>query len=785
MPLSARTRLGPYEILAPIGAGGMGEVYRAHDTRLNRDVAIKVLPGHLTNDGAALAGFENEAKAVAALSHPNILVLHDFGSQNGILWAVTELLSGETLRARLDTGPLAWRKAAETGAAVAEGLAAAHAKGITHRDIKPANIFLTSDGRVKILDFGLASQMQPLKPDEKTATYVAGDSGTVSGTIGYMSPEQLRGETTGPASDIFSLGCVLYEMVSGRRAFGGQSATDVMAAILREDPPPLADSGKASSPDLDRVIERCLAKNPAQRFQSAGDLAFALRSLASATAEQKPIVAVEAGAGRRKVVWAAAALALVLVAAGIYFWKFCSGADIDSVAVLPFVNASGSADAEWLSDGITESLIDSLSQLPGVKVKSQSAVFRYKGKNPDPQTAGRDLGVRAVLTGRIMQRGDNLAVSAELVKVGDASQLWGDVYNRKLMDAMAVQRDIASQISAKLRARLTAAEKTQMHRGQTGNPEAYQLYLKGRYYAAKFDIEDVNKGRDYFLQAIALDPNYALAYDGLSYYYQLVEDLYFPVAEVAPKGKEAAQKALAIDESIAESHVEVGAWYTFYDFDWARAEREFKRAIELSPDYAPAYEYYGWYLAAVGRTDEALAQGRHAVTLDPTSVEINSFPGWWLNLAHQYGEAAAESARCLDLDPNYPICHWVLGITREQQGRFDDAIAEESKVVKVDPGWHWPSAVIARAYALSGRRAEAQQTLDGLLALSKRSHVSNYSLAGVYAALGDKGSALDLLEKAFAERTFFFNFIKSDPEMDSLRSEPRFQELVRRMNFPH
>lgn len=387
MPLAAGTRLGPYEILAPIGAGGMAEVYRAHDTRLDRDVAIKVLPEHLTKDSAALARFESEVKAVAALSHPNILVLHDFGSQDGITWAVTELLGGETLRARIDDGALPWRKAAEIGAAVAEGLASAHARGITHRDIKPANIFLTSDGRVKILDFGLASQIQLLKPDDETLTHVAGDPGTVSGTIGYMSPEQLRGESTGPASDLFSLGCVLYEMVTGRRAFRGQSAPETIAAVLREEPPSLADSGKATSPELGRVIERCLAKTPAQRFQSAGDLAFALRSMVSATAEPKLAVA-EARAGPPRIAWAAAVVALILAAAGIYFWKFRTGENIDSVAVLPFSNMSANADTEWLSDGLTENLIDSLSGLPGVKVMSQSAVFRYKGKDIDPRAVG-------------------------------------------------------------------------------------------------------------------------------------------------------------------------------------------------------------------------------------------------------------------------------------------------------------------------------------------------------------------------------------------------------------
>lgn len=781
MRLAAGALLGPYRILAPLGAGGMGEVYRAHDARLNRDVAIKVLPEHLTNDPAALARFESEAKAVAALSHPNILVLHDFGSQDGTTWAVTELLEGETLRECLDRGALPWRKAMEIGAAVAEALAAAHAKGITHRDIKPANIFLTSDGRVKVLDFGLALQRLALKPDDETVQYLVNDSGTISGTVGYMSPEQLRGEPVAAASDIFSLGCVLYEMVSGKRAFTGQSLTDTMAAVLREEPPAIADSGKASPPELARIIERCLAKNPAQRFHSAHDLAFALRSLSTSTGEQKAVPA--AANVSRVLALSLLALVLILAGGGFYYWQN-RGQNIDSVAVLPFVNVSGNQDAEYLSDGITENLIDSLSGISGLKVMSRSAVFRYSGKSIDPRVAGREMGVRAVVSGRLMQRAGNLSVSAELVKVADDSQLWGEVYNRSVVDAMSVEKDIASQIAGKLRARLSSTDKVQMHRGETGNPEAYQLYLEGRYYAAKFDPDNLRKGFEYFQKAVALDPNYALAYDGLSYYYQLVEDLYYPVGEVMPKADEAARKALAIDENIPESHVELGGDLTMYDFDWAGSEREFKRAIELDPNYVPAHEFYSWYLISVKRTDEALAEARRAEALDPTSAEIAGLTGWWLYLARRYDDAAAEFKKCLDLDPNYPQCHFVLAQTREQQGRFDDAIAEARKVTDADPKWHWPAAVVARSYTLSGRRAEAQRTLDGLLALSKQSHVSNYSLATIYAALGDKNRALDLLEKSFAERSFFFDFIRSEPELDSLRSEPRFQQLARKMNFP-
>jgi eukaryotic-like serine/threonine-protein kinase len=485
MPLLAGDRLGPYEILAPVGAGGMGEVYRARDTRLDREVAVKVLPEHLADDPQALARFEQEGKAVAALSHPNILVLFDVGAHEGTHYAVTELLEGETLRDRLARSPLSWRKTIELGVALAEGLAAAHGKDIVHRDIKPGNIFLTTGGQVKILDFGLARWQRRMSPEGETVTVSEAQSGTVSGTIGYMSPEQVRGDEVGPSSDIFSLGCVLYEAVTGRRAFAGKSAGDTMAAILKEDPTPIADTGKQAPAELERVIERCLAKNPAQRFHSAHDLAFALRSTLSATGG-KP-----RGRGVRLLTFLAVAATLViLVTAGLFYWRSQTAQSIDSIAVLPFANTGGSPDTEYLSDGITESLMDSLSELPNLKVMSRSAVARYKGKEPDAASAGRDLGVRAVLTGRITQRGDNLTVSAELVDAADSRHLWGEQYNRRLADALVVQNDIARRIVDKLRLRLTNAQITHITTRQTANPEAYRLYLKGRYYAGKFDPEN-------------------------------------------------------------------------------------------------------------------------------------------------------------------------------------------------------------------------------------------------------------------------------------------------------
>ena len=562
MPLSAGDRLGPYEILAPLGAGGMGEVYRARDSRLGREVAVKVLPEHLADNPEALDRFEREGKAVAALSHPNVLVLFDVGAHEGIRYAVTELLEGETLSDRLSRGPLPWRKTIELGAAVAEGLAAAHGKDIIHRDIKPGNIFLTTGGQIKILDFGLARWEPEASPNspEDDVTRAETRTGAVMGSSGYMSPEQVRGEKAGAPSDIFSLGSVLYEAVTGRRAFPGKSAGDTMAAILKDDPPAIVDTGVQVPTELARVIERCLSKNPAQRFHSAHDVAFALRGILSGMSE-KPAAVVEPRRMRFIVPIMIAAL-VILAAAGLFYWRSQTGKSIDSIAVLPFANMGGNADADYLSDGITESLTDSLSELPNLKVMSKSAVSRYKGKDPDVPAVGRALGVRAVLTGRITQRGDNLTVSAELVDAADNSHLWGEQYDRKLADALAVQNEIAHQIVEKLRLRLSNTQMAHMTKRQTANPEAYQLYLKGRYFAGQFSQEGLDKGMNYFRQAIALDPTYALAYDGMAYYYTLIEDLTAAPGEVMPKSEEAARKAIALDDSLVEPHVEQGFNYT-------------------------------------------------------------------------------------------------------------------------------------------------------------------------------------------------------------------------------
>ena len=510
MPLTPGTRLGPYEVLAPLGAGGLGEVYRARDTRLGREVAIKVLPESLAANPAPLSRFEREAKAVAALSHPNILAIHDVGRHEAVNFAVMELLEGETLRSRL-ASRISWSTAVEIGVAIADGLAAAHAKGIVHRDLKPENIFITSDGRVKILDFGLA-RMKPAPSPDGTTLPADTIEGTVMGTVGYMSPEQVRGEPVDAPGDIFSLGCILYEMLSGQRAFSRESAPQTMAAILETQPADLSASGRQIPLELSRIVTHCLEKHPQQRFQSAQDLAFALRATGGIPShEAQPALALRLP--RRA--WFAVAL-VVLAAAGLLYWKFRPTPVIDSLAVLPFTNVGANPDAEYLTDGITENLINNLSQLPKLRVVPRSLAFSYKGKHVDPRKAGHELNVGAVLMGRIVQRGESLNIQTELVDVENVSQLWGQQYDRKLSDIIVVQEEISKAVTARLGLRPSGEVERRLTRRYTENPEAHQLYLQGRFLWNRRTAQTLQRAAEYFQSAIDKDPTYALAWAGLA-----------------------------------------------------------------------------------------------------------------------------------------------------------------------------------------------------------------------------------------------------------------------------
>jgi len=753
MPLEPGTRLGPYEILAPLGKGGMGEVYRARDTRLDREVAIKVLPHHLARDPDALARFEREAKAVAALSHPNILAIHDFGQQEGFYYLVTELLEGEPLRVRLEAGPLPWRRAVEVGVAVCDGLSAAHAKGIVHRDLKPENLFLTSDGRLKILDFGLA-RWKPVSTSTETAAET--EPGTILGTVSYMSPEQVKGLNANDPSDIFSLGCVLYEMVSGHKAFERPSGAETMAAILHAEPPELSGSGRRMPPEMDRLMLHCLEKRWEDRFQSARDLAFALKAL---LADSSSVTRAAAPARPRR-------------------------AAIDSLAVLPFANASGDPNADYLSDGVTESIINTLSQLPKLRIVPRSLVFRYKGREVDPLAAGRELGVRALLTGRVVLRGEVLNIQAELVDVAEQSQLWGQQYNRRFSDIFTVQEEISGEICEKLRLRLSPEQKRRLARRHTQDTEAYQLYLKGRYYWNRRTPERIQRGIEFFQQAIDKDPAYAPAYAGLADSYASL-NMYGVLRpqESYPRVKAAARQALEIDDKLAEAYTPLAYARAFYDWEWAEAEREFFQALELKRSYATAHHWYALTLTAMGRLEEAIAEEHRALEAEPLSLVIAAGLGLTFYYARRYEESVAQSRKTLQMDPNFGVARVYLGLALEQQGKLEEAIPELEKGVALLEGNPTAASGLGHALARAGRKQEARRLLDQMEEQSRRRYVAPVDRTPIYLGLDQVDEAFDWLDQALEDRSMHLSWINVDPRWDRLRPDPRFQRIVSRMGL--
>jgi serine/threonine protein kinase/tetratricopeptide (TPR) repeat protein len=761
MPLSAGDKLGPYEILASIGAGGMGQVYRAQDSRLNRDVAIKVSGEQFSER------FESEAKAIAALNHPNICQIYDVGPN----YLIMEYVDGLPIVDCEQPQALPPAEALRLARQIAAALEAAHGKGIIHRDLKPANILATSDGVVKLLDFGLAKQSHGSLTEDLTQTMGVTQVGTIMGTPAYMSPEQAEGKPADARSDIFSFGAVLYEMLAGRRAFSGGSSAATIGAIVHKNPDPLN-----APPALEAIVRRCLSKSPDGRFQSATDLRRALEE-----ASTRGI----SGIKRRTIALTVAVSLLVIGSAGLFIYLKGSKTGIDSIAVLPLENRSNDPDADYISDGVTESINNSLARLPSLRVIPHSVASHYKGKAMDVQKVGDDLRVQAVLTGDVRQRGDDLTIDVELDDVRNGKQLWGERYSRKLADLLAVQNEIAREVSQRLRSQLSVEDQQKLTKGSTDNPEAYPLYLKGKYYTNKLSKDGFGKGIGYFNQAIALDPNYGLAYSGLAYNYINQDDWFMPPNEAGPKARDAARKALAIDESDAGAHLSLAIETHWYEWNWAAAESEFKRAIELNPNNSEALGYYSWFLAPMGRKDEALAQAKRSQQADPLSTMANLFVGSVLVFNRQWDPAIEQLRSAIELDPTFWFDHCFLGRAYEQKRRLPEAIAEFQRALELekDNAETWSS--LGHAYALSGNRAEAQKMLDHLKELSAHTWVAPYNVAVIYAGLGEKDQAFAWLDRAYKDRSYYLAvYLTTDARMDSLRSDPRFGELQRRVGLP-
>ncbi len=818
--------IASYEILSFLSRGGMGEVYLAQDRKLGRKVALKFLPASFTQDADRLRRFEQEARAASALNHPNILTIHEIGDAGGRRFIATEFVDGETLRQRVRGASMKLGEALDAAAQTASALAAAHAAGIIHRDIKPENIMLRRDGIIKVLDFGLAKLTERTPPEAvdteaPTRGLVNTETGVVMGTAVYMSPEQARGLQVDTRTDVFSLGVVLYEMVAGRLPFEGSTSSEVLGAILGEkEPMPLARYARAVPPELERIVTKALRKDREERYQTVKDLALDLKSLKqrlefeaelqrSTSPESGGTATVQSGppiettgaptaslasgtAGltsairlspTRAAIIAVAAIVIAVAAAAYFYFAQGTNQAIDSMAILPFVNVGGDPNTEYLSDGITDSLINSLSQLPNLKVKSHSSVFRYKGREVDPQVVGRELKVEAVLTGRVVPRGDGLTISLELVDVRDNNHLWGEQYNRKLSDIFAIQEEISKEVTNRLQLRLSGAEQRRLTKRYTDNAEAYQLYLKGRFYWDKRTEDGLKKSAQYFDQAIEKDPNYALAYAGLADSYNILGTFSFlQPKEAFPKAKGAAAKALDIDDLLAEPHTSLAWVYFVFEWDYAAAEREFKRAIELNPKYPTAHSWYSMYLVSTGRTAEARAEIKRAQELDPLSLIINTLVGWISVLTRDYERALEQARKTVELDPNFPRAYWVLGLAYEQKGVYGEAIAAFQKGFALSGDYEF-LAWLGHAYASSGNRREAEKVIAQLNEMAQHRYVSSYDIAAIYAGLGEKERALDWLEKAYDEHPRFLVDLGVEPKLDALRSDPRFADLVRRVHL--
>jgi serine/threonine protein kinase/Tfp pilus assembly protein PilF len=803
--------LGHYEIHSALGEGGMGKVYLAEDTKLKRKVALKVLPAVHRGDEQAHRRLLREAQAAAALDHSNICAIYEVDEENDPSYIAMQYIEGETLEARIARERLSLDDALNIAVQIADALIEAHAHNIVHRDIKPSNIMLASRGQVKVLDFGLAKSARTNidAPDEAQTKSRLTMPGVILGTVPYMSPEQVRSEPVDVRTDIFSFGAVLYEMLAGLRPFARNSAAETIAAILHHEPPKLSSIDATIPKVVEDVVEKSLAKDVGQRYQTMQQVSDDLKTVRNGAPAAVRIPATIAAKAETphpdrgvaastnvgiaystssleyfvsKVkthklgsMLATAALVVTVTVFGYYSYFAKSGETIDSIAVLPFVNVNNDPNAEYLSDGLSDSIIDSLSQLPNLKkVSAFNSVLRYKGKQTDPQTVGRDLSVRAVLMGRLTQHGDELLISAELVDAKDNKRLWGGQYKRKLADVLSLQGEIAQEISERLRLRLSGQEKQRLAKRSTADPEAYRLYLLGRFYRNQRANQ---KAIDYLEQAIKKDPNYAPAYAQLAYTYASASASdWFPRKEARERMEWAVQRALELDDTLGDAH----AALAIIADDWSVQTREFQRALELDPNSADVHAFYARVLWARRRIDEAILHMKRAVELDPLSPALQTDLGKILYSAGQRDRAMEQYRKALELNPNYFGAHHNLARLYLAEGRYEEAIAEAEKMSANAPNEGLGRAFLGYTYAVAGKRAEAEKILHELKELSKQRHVNPTEFALIYTGLGDKNRAFEFLQKEYEENKRLQTSINILPEWDSLRSDPRFAELLQR-----
>lgn len=780
--LSNGQKIKHYQINSAIGAGGMGEIYLASDTRLKRDVAIKILPARWTENEIAVERFMREARAISALNHPNILTIYDIGEHQNIKFIATEFVEGQTLRQKMARKNLPLNEILEITIQVAEALSAAHNAGIIHRDIKPENVMIRHDGYVKVLDFGIAklSEQQQSQIENLTST----SPGMILGTAAYMSPEQARGQEIDARSDIFSLGVMLYELIAGRAPFIGETVSDILAAILKSNPTTLSELVKNLPSELEWSIAKAICKNRDERYQTIQNFHADLQRIKQRLEFETVLQHIsDSGGGDFS---ENQTQMLTKNPSLIPPRKKQTRKAIDSLAVLPLVNFGGDENTEYLSDGITECIINSLTKLPKLRVVPRNTVFRYKGQEIDSQKIGAELEVRAIFSGRVMKLGDSIIVKTELVDVAKDSQIWGEQYRRSMTDIFTLLEEIAGEISENLRLKLSGDEKKNLGKRYTDNAEAYQYYLKGRYFVTSKRTEEwIKKGIEYFQMAIDLDPNYALAYSGIAEAYGFLASSTggWSPNKAYPKSKAAALKALELDSELAEAHCSLGFSLLLYDWDLAGAEREFLQALKLNPNYPNAHDGYGFYLKAVGRHTEAIEKGKLVVQLEPLSTFAHVSLGYAYYFAGDYEKAIEECQKALEMDENLTFAYRNIGLAYLQLGKFEKAIEALKNAVKYSCGGLAFESYLGVALAMAGMRQEALEALENLHDIDRECYVPAYNFAMIYASLGEVDKAFEWLEKAFRERSGFLPFLKVEPIVDNLRSDARFQDLLKRIGL--
>jgi TolB-like protein/predicted Ser/Thr protein kinase len=791
MSLQPGRRLGPYEILSPIGAGGMGEVLKAKDTRLQRTVAVKVLPSELSSDVERLRRFEREAHAASALNHRNITTVFDIGEDEGTHYIVMELVEGKTLRELLDEGPLSTETMLPLATQVAEGLSKAHAAGIVHRDLKPENLMVTEDGLVKILDFGLAKLMpQGSDVDVETATVTkTTQQGVYLGTVPYMSPEQAANRPLDYRSDQFSLGSILYEMATGKRAFKKDTTPQTLAAILEEDPEPIRKLNEAVPVELSAIVERCLAKDPARRYESTGDLAKELKSVPERASPWR---------ARRRVLWGAAALLVALLAVTLGpdlrgLWDQLSGrtgpAPVESIAVLPLRNLSGDPEQEYFVDGMTEALITNLTKVGALKVIARHSAMRYKGTDLSSAEIAKELGVDAVVEGSAQRIGDSVHIMAQLIDPETEQALWAESYERGLENVLVLQGEVAQAIARELEVALTPEETKRLADTRPVNPEAHDAYLQGSFHWKTLTPENLDTAQRYFELALEKDASYAPVYEGLAWVWACRQQMGItPPHEAGPKAIAAALKAVEMDDSSAGAHEALALARTWTAWDWEGAEQEWRRALALDPKAANSHAYFAHFLAITGRIDEAVSHSERAIDLDPFNALYHALYAFVLYNDRRYDEAIATARNALAIQPSVPIARAVLRGSLFAKGMRDEWLAHQREWIARDAEL---VAAFEKGLAEGGLESAYRRLADLLAARLEESGgiVAPGGLHALFVAkhylyAGDYDRAMDWLDRSFELHNPSLPYVAPDPFFDPLRSDPRFQDLLRRMNLP-